>query len=211
MKSSLKLCGWLFAGSLLTAATGWSADAPKAGGDDRVRAALRETTLQLRTAQGELATVQAAQVTLTEEKRVLAEKFEVLKKQSLADRTESDRELAALKKQLAALTTGNDGLKVALTKASAHGEQTSGALREAEGKITQLTSEKNAWERRAADRQAKNLALFLTGNEILTRYEEFGLGTAIRAKEPFVGTMRAKLETLVQDYRDKLLDQKTEL
>jgi len=34
------------------------------------------------------------------------------------------------------------------------------------------------------------------------------LGEAIGAKEPFVGTTRVKLETYVQDFQDKLTDQK---
>jgi hypothetical protein len=45
------------------------------------------------------------------------------------------------------------------------------------------------------------------GSEILTRYEKFGLGEAIGAKEPFTGLTRVKLQELVQDYKDKLLNQ----
>jgi hypothetical protein len=51
------------------------------------------------------------------------------------------------------------------------------------------------------------LELYKLGNEILTRYEKFGLGEALQAKEPFVGVSRVKLQALVQDYKDKLLDQ----
>ena len=57
------------------------------------------------------------------------------------------------------------------------------------------------------DRELKNLELYKTGREILTRYEKFGLGDAIGAKEPFVGLSRVKLENLVQDYKSKLLNQ----
>jgi hypothetical protein len=62
-------------------------------------------------------------------------------------------------------------------------------------------------QRTVDDRELKNIALFKLGNEILTRYEKFGLGDAIGAKEPFVGISRVKLQFLVQDYKDKLLDQ----
>ena len=58
------------------------------------------------------------------------------------------------------------------------------------------------------DREAKNLALYNLGNEILTRYEKYGLGEALAAKEPFTGVTRVKLQELVQDYRDKISDQR---
>jgi DNA repair exonuclease SbcCD ATPase subunit len=58
-----------------------------------------------------------------------------------------------------------------------------------------------------ADREAKNLALYQLGDEILARYGKAGLGDALGAKEPFVGFSRVKLENLVQDYKNKLRDQ----
>ena len=63
-------------------------------------------------------------------------------------------------------------------------------------------------QRRTADLQTKNSALFKLGGEILTRYEKFSLGEALSAKEPFVGITRVKLENLVQDYQDKLIEQR---
>ena len=44
--------------------------------------------------------------------------------------------------------------------------------------------------------------------QALSRYEKFGLGTALTSREPFVGTTRVKFENLVQDYSDQLADQK---
>ena len=62
--------------------------------------------------------------------------------------------------------------------------------------------------RTTADQKTKNAEMFKLGREILLRYEKFGLGDVIGAKEPFVGTARVKLETYVQDFQDKLTDQK---
>jgi hypothetical protein len=42
----------------------------------------------------------------------------------------------------------------------------------------------------------------------LDRYEKFGLGDALTAREPFVGLTKVKFQNLVQDYQDKLSDQK---
>ena len=40
------------------------------------------------------------------------------------------------------------------------------------------------------------------------RLENFSYGTALAAREPFVGATRVKLENEVQGYKDKLLDPK---
>jgi hypothetical protein len=59
-----------------------------------------------------------------------------------------------------------------------------------------------------ADRETKNIALVKVGQEILNRLERFGLGDAIKAKEPFIGAKRVQIQAMVQDYNDKILDQK---
>ena len=63
--------------------------------------------------------------------------------------------------------------------------------------------------RKVDDREAKNYELFKLANEILTRYEKFGLGEALTAREPFTGLTRVKLENLVQDYQDTLSQQRS--
>jgi hypothetical protein len=42
----------------------------------------------------------------------------------------------------------------------------------------------------------------------LKRYQHYGLGDAITAKEPFSGIAKVKLENYVQDKSDALADQK---
>ena len=71
-----------------------------------------------------------------------------------------------------------------------------------------LTGEVADQRKRILSLQAKNVGLFLVANEILSRYGDFSFGSALKNKEPFVGSTRARLETLVQDYRDKILDQR---
>ncbi len=79
------------------------------------------------------------------------------------------------------------------------------------GKIVdcaKLAADNLSLTRRAEDRETKNLELFRLGNEILKRYEQFTLGQVMLAKEPFIGLSRTKLENLVQDYQDKIADQR---
>jgi chromosome segregation ATPase len=200
----------LFAGSLLAAGavTAMTGAESAGSGDDRMRAALRDTTLQLRSAQADLAGAQAAQAALVAEKKELAEKYDTLKKQVVADRAAADKKTAGLATQLAELKAQLDRLSAALEKSKAEGAQTAQAQHAAEEQGTKLAAEKLALQRRLTDCEEKNLALFLVGNEILLRYEEFSLGNALRAKEPFVGITRTKLENLVQGYQDKLDNQR---
>ena len=44
--------------------------------------------------------------------------------------------------------------------------------------------------------------------EILSRYEKFGLGTALTAREPFTGITRARLQSLVDEYDEKISAQR---
>ena len=173
-----------------------------------LRTALRDTTQQLRSAQGELTAAQAAQAALTADKKSLTEQLEALKKQIVVDRTAAEKTTGTLAAQNAEQKAVLARLNEQLAQARAEGEKSASSARTAEAQIAQLTAENIAQERRLADREAKNLKLFTLGNEILSRYEAFSLGNAIRAKEPFVGTTRTKLENLVQDYQDRLLDQK---
>jgi hypothetical protein len=76
-----------------------------------------------------------------------------------------------------------------------------------EAQRARLESQVIVLQRRIDDAETKNLALYKIGKEVLGRYQKFGLGTAITAREPFVGITRVKLENLVQDYSDKLNDQ----
>ncbi len=71
-----------------------------------------------------------------------------------------------------------------------------------------LNSEKIVLQRVVDDQRRKNQEMYKIGTEILTRYENFGLGTAITAREPFTGTMKVRLQNLVQDLGDKLADQR---
>jgi len=181
---------------------------PVEDGAAALRAALRDKTLELRTAQSDLASLQASQGAITDENKALAAKYEALKKQISADRSSADKAASALSAQLIEQKQLIAKLDEALGKANAEGEKAAQAARLAEAQGTKLSNENIVIGRRIADREAKNLALFLVANEILSRYEEFSLGNALRAKEPFVGLTRTKLENLVQDYQDKILEQR---
>ena len=174
----------------------------------KLREALKNATLQLRFAETERATLQNSQAALMEEKKILEAKFETLRKETIAERAATDKSVAALKAEAAAQAAEISKLKEALEKSDGTGKQAAALAAAKEADRAKLAADIIVLQRKLEDRETKNLALFKVGNEILTRYEKFSLGEALAAREPFVGTTRAKLETLVQDYQDKLLDQR---
>ncbi len=153
--------------------------------------------LQLRTCETDKATVQAAKTQADESNKELSGQVESLKSKSSKAEKEVAEQGEALEKFKAAL----EKWQSAYQKATDLAGNKESARAKLAGQVILL-------QRQVEDQQRRNAALFKVGNEVLTRYEHFGLGDALSAKEPFVGLTRVKLENLVQDYRDKLADER---
>jgi chromosome segregation ATPase len=229
-------------------------DDPATSTETRLRDALRQTVGQLRDAQNQIVSLQAAQAQSDKDKADLQVKVDALTLQlkdatdkSAADKAASDKAMADLKAGEDNLVTGmvdtltrqinnldQPGIEDApdIGKAIADFKSRNPELAPAldqyatdiqlwtTGYVQYVRLQKKTESQRAglaaqvpvlrqllADREAKNVALYKLGDDILTRYEKFGLGDALAAKEPFVGMSRVRLENLVQDYKDKLRDQ----
>ena len=184
-----------------------AADAPSPA-EAKMRDTLRNTMLQLRTAETERAALQAAQVENDAKLKEATGKLEALTKERTADRDAAEKTINSLKTKQTEEEAEIEKLKEALLKWQAAEKQAADLAAAKEGERAKLANEKIVLQRHVADQQAKNDAMFKLGNEILTRYEKFGLGDALTAREPFVGITRVKFENLIQDYGDKLADQK---
>jgi DNA repair exonuclease SbcCD ATPase subunit len=190
------------------------ADDPQPSAEDRMRQVLRDTMGQLRDAQNQVVTLQAAQAQSDQDKTALQAKVDALSAQlksvgdqAAADKAASDKAIADLKAQVDDEKGQVDRLNEGLKQWKDAYNQTAQLAATSEAARKQFALEAALLQRTVDDREAKNLALYKLGNQILTRYEQFGLGEALEAKEPFVGLSRVKLENLVQDYKNKLLDQ----
>jgi hypothetical protein len=192
--------------SLLTG-LGYSADQPSPA-ELKMREMLRNTMLQLRAAETEKINLETAQAELQKENDGLKKKSAALTKQLAEDKDASDKAIASLKEQLA--TRGNElaDLSVAHSKLQAAFREKTAVAESTEKERSRLATELMLSQRTAVDHETKNRALFKLGKEILSRYEKFGLGDAITAREPFVGITRTKFENYIQDYGDKLAEQK---
>lgn len=174
----------------------------------RMRDQLRNVMVQQQKTEAERATLQAANVELDEKLKTLETKFKALAKESNAQKDASDKTIAELKAKVMEQEHEQARLHESLASWKAGHQKITDAARKIEAQRAELSARVILQDRKVADYQRKNDELFKVGSEILSRYEGFGLGTAIAAREPFTRNMRVKLETLVQDYSDKLVDSK---
>jgi hypothetical protein len=184
-----------------------AADAPSPA-EAHLREALRNTMLQLRTAQTDNATLQAAQADSAIKQKDLTAQVAALAKKSAADKTASDKKVADLTAKTDAQDVQITQFKEAIEKWKTTYEQAVAVAASKEAERAKFADSCVKQDRLIADLKSKNSALFKLGSEILSRYEKFGLGTALTAKEPFVGITRVKLQNYVQDYEDKLTEQR---
>jgi hypothetical protein len=181
----------------------------------RMREALKKTMLQLRDSEAARAAAVAAQTEaetkntdLEAKVKELNKTIETLTKKSIAEKEAADKTAT----ELTAKITAKESEAKKLTENLEKWRETFGKLKniadETEIQRKNAVSKAIVMERKVAEQQTKNMEMYKIANEILTRYKNFGLGTALAAREPFVGNMRVKLENNFQEYADKIQDQK---
>ncbi len=174
----------------------------------KLREALRNTMLQLRDAQNKVATAQAAEVASEQKIKETQGKFDAMSKQAIADRNTSANMVAELNTKLAEQRLVLIGFQSAIEKwKKSYGEVT-GMAQKKESERAKFEAKSIKLERQVQDQQVRNIKMYQTGLEIIDRYEKFGLGDALLAREPFVGNTRVKFQTLIQNDQDKLTDQR---
>jgi len=175
--------------------------------EQKMRETIRNTMVQLRDANAKLATVQAAQAETEEKLKELQGQLEELTKKSSAEKKAANETIDDLKTKLTATELQVNHLTESLAKWKLGYAKLADYAKATEGKRAELASKIILLDRRIADQQVKNAEMYRLGNEVLDRYAQFGLGTAISAREPFVGVTKVKFQNLVQDYQNKLTDQ----
>jgi len=183
--------------------------------EKKLRETLRNTMLQLRSTETERATLQAAQTESEEKIKAQLAEIEALKKEkadlikkAAAEKDLADKSIADLQGKVTDREKEAARLTESLSKWKAGYQKVADLARAKEDERAKKAAEVVLLERRVADQKMRNDEMYKVGSEILTRYQKYSLGEALLAKEPFTGVMRVKLQTLVQDYGDKLADQK---
>lgn len=179
----------------------------------KLREQLRSTMLQLRTSQVEAANAQALQAAAEANSKELDAKIADLEKRSAAMAKQANAEKIAAEESIATLNnklTDREKRIIQLNEALAKWKDgyniAAAVARTKEEERAQLASEAIVLKRTVADRETKNIALFNTSTEILERYENYALGKALGAREPFISTTRVKVENLVQGYKERIVE-----
>jgi chromosome segregation ATPase len=160
--------------------------------EDRLRDQLRSTLNELHALQDQQASLQAQKTAGEQERDALKAQLARTEAQ-LAHAGAS----AATKAQTQALAN-----EVAQYKTAA--EQASGTAQQAQADRDKLQTALADAQKQVGICVEKNTRLLKLGNEILDAYQQFDVGEAIAANEPFVSIHRVELENMVQDFDDRL-------
>lgn len=178
---------------------------------ERMRENLRAVTLQLRTAQNELAVAKVQNESLNDDNKRLQARLEQLAKQSAEYKATAEANAESLGNQLSDRNGQVERLAASLRKWQTAYDKAAEIARAKEAERAALAMQLLVAERDLGNLRTHNMELYQLGTQILNRYEDFGLGRAIKAREPFTGLARAKLQTLAQDYRDALAENRLTL
>jgi len=203
----LLLAATALVAGLLTALTARGADqtgSPEA----RLRDALRNTMVQLRTVSTDRDNLQAQVTDLQSQKDDLTKQVADLTKKIAAQGDADSKAITELKGRVSDQEDSIAKLQQAFEKEKQDHVKAVSVANDTEAKRAKLAELAIHLQRNIDDQKRKNDEMYRIGMEVLDRYEKFGLGQALFAKEPFVGITRAKFQTLVQDYEDKLTDQR---
>jgi hypothetical protein len=198
----------LFALFLLPAALHAADEDPQAAINAKLREGLRNTMLQLRDAQGQVATLTATNTQNDAKIKDLTAKLAAAEKAAAAEKTAAARAKADYEAKFAAQDIRNAQQVEALAKWHKAYDALLAQAKAVDAKRAELAQQKILADRKIADQQRRNEALYTLGKEILNRYEHYGLGDAILAREPFTGIAKVKFETYIQNNSDQLADQK---
>lgn len=193
--------------SLLPTGALLAADAPSPA-ELRMREQLRTVMLQLRTSETERATLQAAQAEMETKNTALTTQVETMTKQMSTDKEANEKSVSDLKAVVDQRDTEIGRLNESLSQWKAAHKQITTLATNTEAQRAKLAANVILLNRQVADQQARNSAMYKIGIEVLARYEKFGLGDALTSREPFIGITRVKFENLIQDYHDKLADER---
>jgi septal ring factor EnvC (AmiA/AmiB activator) len=196
--------------------SGLAAAAPQADdGAARLRAALRSATTQLRDVQDQNAMLMATQSKAERERMALAQQLAAAEKErdalrqqikagQVASQTASEQAMAQLEAQKRNIATMEAAYRDNLMKWQAAYNDATIVARTRDGDAKKLDALLIQTRGRATACEAKNSELYKFGKELVDAYDRQDLFSTIGAKEPFTRLKRVEIETLMQDYEDKL-------
>jgi outer membrane murein-binding lipoprotein Lpp len=170
---------------------------------DRLRDALRTLTAQVRSLEDARAALQAKQTESDRERDRLKKDNDALKKQ-VKDKEQDYRQ--AVEEFNQRLDERNDTLE----KWKAAYAEAATVARTKDAERAKLETEAGSFRASSKACAARNVALIKVGNEILKHYDELTIGDMLIPREPLTGIRRVEVQNMLQDYRDKVLEQRVD-
>jgi chromosome segregation ATPase len=198
----------------LLVATGMSGAVAADPSDAR---AAREREM-LRRAQEALRQSQADNSELGRAKADAEQKLKDAATQLESARNASKSSQSALKVQLqtvaaaqASLTQQLEQARQQLAQMTSQQQETAKRLGTRESELKQVQQDLQLSKTANTSCEAKNLKLYQYSDELVKRYEKKGVWAALTQKEPVLGIKEVGIENVVQEYQEKLADQKLAL
>jgi chromosome segregation ATPase len=164
------------------------------------REQVRKLQQSLRAAEQEKATLLQDKTKLEADAKDVAGKLDSAKRAGVA----AKKQLATLSDELQTSKSEAAELKRRLEEMTAKEQGTAQRLQVSEMDIRKLQGELKLSRGEMASCEAKNLALYGYGRDLLAKYEGKGVWTSLKAAEPFTQLERVKIENVLEEYRDKL-------
>jgi chromosome segregation ATPase len=168
---------------------------------DRLREALRNATVQLRAAEDQRAALQAKQAEADRQRDLLQRQVDGLKAQVKDGEQAYQKAVDDFNQRLADRDGALDKWKAAYEEAATVARAKDAERAKFEGEATALTASNKSCE-------AKNVQLAKVSGEMLTKLNSTTLLDFFAAREPLIGVKRVELQNMLQDYRDKIQEQK---
>lgn len=169
-------------------------------GDDptaRLRAALRDATVQVRQLEDQNATLQAKQAELERDRQTAVQKAAA-----------AERELQALRSKGVAnvetLQRAADAQKESLSKWEAAYKDAAGTAQTRDGDAKRMEAALVALREKNRQTEEKNDKLYKLGQELLDLYEHKSVLDVVGSGDPVTKLKRVEYENVAQDYEDKL-------
>lgn len=172
----------------------------------KFREALKNTMLKLRDTQGQLANAQAATIAAESKVEDLTSKNETLTKDLVSERNAASTQISDLNKKISVRDDSISELQASLANWKKSYEDVTKLAAQRENQRAIFEAKSIKLERQVEDQQFRNIQMHKIGMGILDRYEKFGLGDAILAREPFTAVQRVKFQNLIQDFSEELSD-----
>jgi len=181
------------------------ARAQDASAEARLREALRNTTIELRALQDSQAALTAQLDQMKQERDALKQQLDAAKNAPPV----ADPQVAQLRDAVAALQQQNGALQTGLQKWQTGYQQAADLARAKDSESRQLSGQLTQQSSRLQACTAANGKLIAVANDILHLYRTQSFRSLlVGSYEPLLGFKKVELENLVQDYEDKIEDQR---